>query len=62
MRTQDQENKQQIIQKYKNISFLDGEENQTDRIDPENLEGPTEGIRGIVWLGSPSIGMGIMWT
>ena len=38
MRTQDQENKQQLLQKYKNLSFLDGEENQTDRIDPENLD------------------------
>ena len=43
LRTRDQENEQRLLQKYKNIRFLDDEDNQTYMIDPENLEfkGPT---------------------
>ena len=43
LRTQDQENEQRLLQKYKNTRFLNDEENQTYMIPPENLEfkGPT---------------------
>ena len=41
--TQDQENYQRLLQKYKNIRFLDDENNKTYMIDPDSLEfkGPT---------------------
>ena len=38
LRTQDQDNKQRLLQKYKNLRFLDDEYNQTYMIAPENLE------------------------
>ena len=43
LRTRDQENGQHLLQKYKNLRFLDDEENQTYMISQENLEfkGPT---------------------
>ena len=43
LRTQDQENGQCLLKKYKNIRFLDDEDNQTYMIAQENLEfkGPT---------------------
>ena len=43
LRTWDQENEQQLLQKYNNLRFLDDEENQTYIIAPENLniKGPT---------------------
>ena len=37
LRTQDQENEQHLLQKYKNICFLDNEDNQTYMIPPENF-------------------------
>ena len=37
-RTRDQENEQRLIHKYKNIMFLDDEDNPTYMIAPENLE------------------------
>ena len=43
LKTWDRENDQRLNQKYKNLRFLDDEENQTYMIAPENLEfkGPT---------------------
>ena len=43
IRMRDQENEQRLLQKYKNLRFLDEEENQTYIIEPENLDfkGPT---------------------
>ena len=38
MRTRDQENQQRLLQKYKNIRFLDDGGNQTYIIAPENLD------------------------
>ena len=65
LRTQDLDNEKGLLQKYKNIRFLDDEDNQTYIIAPEILEfkGPPEGISSIVWLVSPSVGgMEIIWT
>ena len=43
LKIKDQENEQRLLQKYKNIRFLDDKENQTYLITPDNLEfkGPT---------------------
>ena len=43
LRTRDQENEQRLLQKYKNIRFLDDEDNQTYMLAPKYLEfkGPT---------------------
>ena len=43
LRTRDQENEQHLLQKYKNIRFLDDEDNQTYMIAPDNFQfkGPT---------------------
>ena len=38
LRTQDQENEQRLLHKYKKLTFLDDEDNQTYMIAPENLE------------------------
>ena len=38
LRTLDQENWQRLLQKYKNVRFLDDDDNQNDMIAPENLE------------------------
>ena len=38
LRTQDQENEQPLLQKYKNIRLLDDEGNRTYMISPEILE------------------------
>ena len=43
LRTRDHENDHCLLHKYKNIKFLDDEDNQTYMLTPENLEvkGPT---------------------
>ena len=64
LRTQDQDNEQRLLHKYKNMKFLKDEVNQTYMIASEKwiLKGPPEGISSIVWLGSLSIGeMGVIW-
>ena len=38
LRTQDQQNEQRLLQKYKNVRFLDDEDNQTYRIVPETFD------------------------
>ena len=38
LRTQDQENEQRLMQKYKNIMFLDDAENQIYMIAPGNVD------------------------
>ena len=37
-RTERQEKDQRLLQKYKNVRFLDDEDNQTYRIAPENFD------------------------
>ena len=55
LRTQDQENEQRLLQKYKNIRFFDDEDNQTYMIAPENFEfkGPTRGNKQYCVVGKP---------
>ena len=53
--TQDQDNEQRFLHKYKNIRFLDDEENKTYMISPENLEfkGPTIRNKQYCVVGKP---------
>ena len=53
--TQDQENEQRLLQKYRNINFFDDEDNQTYVIAPENLEfkGPTRRNKQYCVVGQP---------
>ena len=55
LRTRDQDNKQQLLHKYKNIRFLDNEDNKTYIISPENLEfkGPTRRNKQYRLVGNP---------
>ena len=55
LRTQDKDNEQKILQKYKNIRLLDDEDNQTYMIYPENLEfkGPTRRNNKYFVVGKP---------
>ena len=55
LRTQYQENEQQLLHKYKNIRFLEDEYNQTYIIAPENLvvKGNTRGNKQYCLVGQP---------
>ena len=55
LRSRYQGNEQRILQKYKNIRFLDDEDNQIYIIVPENLEfkGPTRGNNQYCVVGQP---------
>ena len=55
LRSQDQNNEQCLLQKYKNIRFLDDEKNQTNMITPESLEfkGPTRRYKQYFVVGNP---------
>ena len=55
LRTRDQENEQLILHKYKNIRFLDDEDNQTYMIAPGNLEfkGATRRNKQYCVVGNP---------
>ena len=55
LRTQDQENEQRLLQKYKNIRFFDDEDNQTYMITPENMEFkcPTRSNKHYCVIGEP---------
>ena len=65
LRTRYKENEQCLLQKCRNLRFLDDEDNQTYMIAQIIwiLKGPLEGISIIVWLNSSVTGgMGKMWT
>ena len=65
LRTRYQDNEKKLINKYKNTSFLDDEENQTYMISPENLEfkGPTRRNHQYCVVGEPLYWRdGYMWT
>ena len=55
LRTQDKDNEQRLLQKYKNLRFLDDKDNQTYMIVPDNLgsKGPTRRNKQYCVVGKP---------
>ena len=53
MITQDQENEQHLLQKYKNVRLFDDDDNQTYMIVPENLEFTTRRNKQYCVFGQP---------